>query len=258
MNNFFSFKRFLMFFMKQTAEHYRVYLMATAVLAGVMLLGGSFIFFALPDPPDIGMQIVLFFQLMLISGTIFTSTVFNDYGNNDKAIASLTLPVTPFEKFLVGWLYSLPIFLLIYTSIFFLILSGLASATHWPLGTHYQQLSFNLYEKLMVLTAFSLLHAIAIFGSILFRNLQFIKMAFVFFIFYAVILILNTVFLKALTGIEIMKPAAPFANLNFVKGHRFYSLAAAGGPAGIKWATMALMAILIWIAAYFRVKEKQV
>lgn len=258
MNDFFSIKRFLLYFIKQTAEHYRVYLMAIAVLAGVMLLGGSFIFFAIPDPPDLGMQNVLFVQLMLIAGTIFTSTVFNDYGDNNKAIASLTLPVTPFEKFLVGWLYSMPIFLLVYSSVFFLVLSGLGGARHWEPGTHFQKLGFNFSEIQMMLIAFSLLHGIAIFGSIFFRNLQFIKTAFAFLIGYAVIMIFNTLFLKAVTGIEIVRPAKPFGYLIFLKGHQFYSITLAGGTTEIILGIMMLIAVLIWIAAYFRVKEKQV
>ena len=65
MNKFFNLKRFLRLFIKQTTEHYRTYLMSVAVLAGVMLLGGSFLFFVIPEPPDTGLQTAVFVILML-------------------------------------------------------------------------------------------------------------------------------------------------------------------------------------------------
>src|SRR5437868_12091396 len=106
MSNFFSLQRFSRLFIKHTAEHYRIYLMSVAVLAGVILLGGSFLFFVIPEPPDPGLQTAIFIILMLMAGTMFTSTVFSDFGNKNKAMAALTLPATAFEKFLVGWIYS--------------------------------------------------------------------------------------------------------------------------------------------------------
>ena len=70
MNNFFSFQRFCRLFVKHTTEHYRIYLMSIAVLAGVILLGGAFLFFVIPEPPDPGLQTAIFVILMLIAGTI--------------------------------------------------------------------------------------------------------------------------------------------------------------------------------------------
>ncbi|MBS1532990.1 MAG: hypothetical protein JSU01_22005, partial [Bacteroidetes bacterium] len=104
MNNFFNFRRFSRLFVKHTAEHYRTYLMSAAVLAGVLLLGGSFLFFIVPDLPDAGLQTAIFVVVLLVAGTLFTSTVFSDFGDKHKAIPALALPATAFEKFLVGWI----------------------------------------------------------------------------------------------------------------------------------------------------------
>ena len=141
MNNFSSFKRFSRLFVKHTAEHYRVYLMSVAVLAGVILLGGSFLFFVIPEPPDTGLQTAMFVILMLIAGTLFTSTVFSDFGDKDKAMPALTLPATAFEKFLIGWVYSYPIFLLVYSAVFYLGLVGLGGARHWDANQHFELFS---------------------------------------------------------------------------------------------------------------------
>src|SRR5580704_16189810 len=130
MNEVFSFRRFSRLFVKHTAEHYRIYLMSIGLLAGVLLLAGSFLFFVIPDPPDPGFQEASYIMLLFLAGGIFTSTVFSDFGEKNKAIPALTLPATTFEKYLVGWLYSYPIFLVIYTGVFYLTLLGLSSIKH--------------------------------------------------------------------------------------------------------------------------------
>ena len=258
MNNFFSLKRFRRLFIKQTAEHYRTYLMSVGVLAGVMLLGGSFLFFVIPEPPDAGMQTAMFVILMLIAGTIFTSTIFSDYGDKSKAISSLTLPATAFEKFLVGWLYSYPIFMIVYTAVFYLVLIGLGSMRHWSVGQHFDILSLHQDILSMVLVMFSILHAISIFGAVLFKKLHFIKTGFAFFIGYAFIMIANTLFLKAVTGLNVIKFAMPYGYLNFDVGSKYYSIYVKNSISLGVIITLLVVALLIWVAAYFRLKEKQV
>jgi hypothetical protein len=257
-NNFFSLKRFLRLFVKQTAEHYRTYLMAAGVLAGVMLLGGSFLFFIIPEPPDTGLQTAIFIILMLTAGTIFTSTVFDDYGDKSKAITSVTLPATAFEKFMIGWLYSYPAFMIVYASVFYLVLLGLASTKHWPAGQHFNLLSLRQDVMPVILVIYSILHAVSIFGAILFKKLHFIKTGFAFFIGYGIIMICNTLFLKAITGLDVIKLAMPYGYLNFDAGKKYYSIAAAGPASLGVLITLILVAVLIWVAAYFKLKEKQV
>ena len=258
MNNFFSMKRFCRLFVKHTAEHYRAYIMSVAVLTGVIVLGGSFLFFVILEPPDPGFQTALFIILMLIAGTIFTSTVFTDFGDKNRAIPAITLPATTFEKFLVGWLYSYPIFMLVYTGVFYLGLWGLGCTKHWGPNQHFVLFSLNQNEMPVVLVIYSVLHSIAIFGAILFRNLHFIKTGFAFFISYAALLLCNTLLLKLLTGLDIIKLAIPFGFLNFDIGSKYYSISAEGPESVLVLIVLASVALLIWIAAYYRLKEKQV
>lgn len=258
MSNFFSLRRFGRLFVKHTAEHYRIYLMSIAVLIGVLVLGGSFLFFVIPGPPDPGLQTALFFMLMLIAGTVFTSTIFSDFGDRKKAIPALALPATAFEKYLVGWVYSYPIFLLIYTAVFYLALWGLGISRHWGPNEHFTIFSINQSILPTICIIYSVLHAIAILGAIFFRSLHFIKTGFAFFISYAVLVIANTVFIKLITGLNIIKLAMPFGYLNFSSNNKDYSMAIGGSDSLLVLIVFALVALLIWIAAYYRLKEKQV
>jgi len=257
MNNFFNTRRFGLLFTKHTAEHIRTYLMSIAVLTGVVLLGGSFIFFIVPEPPDPGFQTACFVVLMLISGTLFTSTVFSDYGIKSKAITTITLPASSFEKYLVGWLYSYPIFLIVYTGLFYFILLLMSHSGHWK-NEQFQIMSFDQPNIIMGLIMYSMLHSFALLGAIVFDKLHFIKTGFVFFAGYAILLIVNTVFLRVLTGVEMVKAAMPFGFLNFMIGNKFYSISASPDTSVAVLTSMCGMAVLFWITAYLKVKEKEV
>ncbi|HTR32072.1 MAG TPA: hypothetical protein VMH27_22525 [Puia sp.] len=259
MNEVFSFSRFRRLFVKHTMEHYRTYLMSIAVLAGVFILGGAFVFYMIPEPPDPGFQTAVFVILLILSGTLFTSTVFSDYGEKTKAIPALTLPATALEKFLVGWLYSFPIFIAVYVGIFYLALYGLSSGRHWDANQHFFVMNLRQNGQLLVFVVFAFLHGLSLFGAVYFRKLQFIKSGFAFFVSFGVVIVVNSLFLKVITGLSTIKLAIPFGFLDFDFNDRSYSITAEDTDLATKiMIVLALLTVLLWTAAYFRLKEKQV
>lgn len=256
MSRYFSPQRFIRLLIKHTAEHYRTYIMATGVLAGVMLFGGGFLFFLMPEPPDTGFQNACYVMLMLLSGTIFTSTIFSDFGEKNKAAATITLPATTFEKFMVGWLYSYLIFILAYTAIFFIALYGLSSFRTWGdkpfiisgLGAEIALTAFVLY---------SFLHAIALFGAIAFKKLHFIKTAFLFFLTYAILMSFNYLFLHQITGAKLVHIDIPFGGLSFMENNKYYLLQFPTSETTILLVGTTV-SLLLWVSAYFKLKEQQV
>src|ERR1700722_9772900 len=89
MDNVFNIHRFSRLFIKHTAEHYKTNLMALAVLIGVLVLGGSFLIYIVDQPIELNVQTVFFSSIYFLAGAIFTSTVFADFGDKKKAMASL-------------------------------------------------------------------------------------------------------------------------------------------------------------------------
>ncbi|UOE46687.1 hypothetical protein MTO98_19980 [Mucilaginibacter sp. SMC90] len=255
MNNYFSLKRFFQLFIKHTVEHYRTYLMSASVLAGVFLLGGSFIFYMIPGPMDAGFQGAIFAVLIVIAGPIFTSTIFTNLGDKRKAIPALTLPASQFEKFMVSWVYSYVIFFLVYTGIFYLVLSILLNLKHWP-GHQPEMLTLFQDKFTILLILFSFLHAVTLYGAIRFEKLHFIKTGFSFFIFYALLILSNTLFLRVIVGRQIY-PATPFAFLNFPEGTNFYTIGLNVQQSAWVFIMLPVVTLLFWIAAYFKLKEKQ-
>ena len=256
MHNFFDLSRFRSLFIKQTVEHARIYGMSIAVLIGAMLLGGSFLFFIIPGPVDSGIQTALFVSGLLLCGTIFTSTIFSDLGTTSRAIPALTLPASTWEKYLVAWLYTYPVFIGIYSAIFYTVLVVLSHLKNTP--EHPGQY-FNLFQPDMwlLLVFYAILHALTLLGAIQFDKWHFIKTGFLFFVAYAIVVIVNTLFLRGLTGLT-LSSALPFGYLNFFKAGEYFSIAATVKASNRVVGFTVLATLLLWYAAYCKLKEKQV
>ncbi len=195
MNKIFNPVRFGRLFIKHTTEHYKGYLMALGVLIGVMVLGGSFLVYMIDAPLDHSTQSGLFLVILLIAGTIFTSTIFADLGDKKKAIAYLTLPASHFEKYLVAWLYSFLVFLVIYTVSFFFVALFLLNVKHVP-GQAGGVINLLQKQHLQFGLIYAFLHAIAFWGAIYFNKLHFIKTGFVFFVFMGLLILFNKIMLS--------------------------------------------------------------
>jgi hypothetical protein len=256
MNNIFNAKRFGMLFIKHTTEHYKAYLMSWAVLVGVMALGGGFLVYMIEAPIETGMQTAMFGSIFFLAGTMFTSTIFADYGDGKKAAALLTLPATTFEKFLVGWLFSYLIFALVFTGTFYFILVILLSLERIP-NFHHEVINVFDGQLITIFVLFSLLHSIAIFGSIFFKKLQFIKTAFCFFISIGVATVVNTAILEMLLGRR-LRAAVPFANVDFPGDDRYNRVTGTHTTYLLVICLLLVIALVFWVTTYYKLKEKQV
>jgi hypothetical protein len=256
MNNTFNLNRFGRLFVKHTVEHYKSYLMSLTVLMVVMILGGSFLVYMIEIPIDRGFQSAIFVMILLLAGSIFTSTIFADFGDKKKAVASLTLPASHFEKYLVAWIYSFLIFLVVYTIGFYLVALFAVNVKHFP--GHIIEV-INVFEQpvceMYLLYAF--LHAIVFFGAIFFEKLHFIKTAFIFFISLAILILINKLFLSALLGREVV-PTALFGNLRFTEKGNTVDINITQAQEPYLLTLITVLAIIFWVAAYYRLKEKQV
>jgi len=257
MNKIFHARRFGRLFLKHTSERYKSYLMSLVVLIGVMLLGGSFLVYMASLPLDISVQTGFFLIILLLAGTIFTSTIFADLGDKKKAGVWLLLPASHFEKFLVAWIWSFVIFIVVYTISFYGATLFALNLKHFQ-GHPLQILNIfddNLVEMYVV---YAFLHGVAICGAVYFEKLHFIKTAFVFFISLGILIITNKVLMGALLGREV-EAAPPFSGIRFVEDGHFADVMLATKLQDHYLAILiALLALIFWIAAYYRVKEKQV
>jgi len=256
MNEVFSVARFGKLFVKHTVDHYRSYLMSIAVVAGVLVLGGSFISYFVMGLLDPGAQMVMYISLLTLAGTIFASTIFSDLGDKKKSIPTLLLPASSLEKFMVGWAYSYIVFIVLFTFMYYFALAAVIyfQSTH---GHSEPMMVFFNMEMVLPFLLFSLLHSIALFGAICFEKLHFIKTAFAFFITFAVLTVFNTLLVKTFTGKDVFA-MIPFSPMAFREADHFYAVKISyEKSAWILW-TVVIVTVFFWMAAYFRLKEKRV
>ncbi|HZY35456.1 MAG TPA: hypothetical protein VFE53_02340 [Mucilaginibacter sp.] len=256
MDNLFNINRFGRLFIKHTAERFKTYLMSLAVLVGVLVLGGSFMVYIIDEPIELNAQTAMFGGFYFLAGAMFTSTVFADFGDKRKAITSLTLPASNFEKFLVGWVWSYLLFSIVFIATFYLVLFSFMHLRHLP---NQRDEVFNIFAQpaIILFIPFSFVNAFTLFGAIYFNKLHFIKTGFVFFISLAVLVVANTIFLQSLLG-QSIRPAMPFTNVSFNQNNNFYDINLVSNYDWLVCWLIIAASILLWVAAYFRLKEKQV
>lgn len=253
MNNLFNTKRFARLFTKHTVEHFKTYTMSMLVLMGVLVVGIGYVSYLQDAPMEPGMQMATYGIMLLLAGTIFTSTIFADMGDKKSIMPYLTLPASHLEKYLVAWIYSFIVFQLVFTAGFYLVIIFFLSIK--PAGV-YPSVLFSIFDREIawVFIFFAFLHSICLCGAVFFRKLHFIKTAFLFFLVVAVVVILNTGFVEALLGRHVIR-AIPFMQWVYSDNNTIIMVSHDNGETII--GTLAILSVILWVAAYYKLKEKE-
>jgi len=249
MNQYFNLTRFGCLLRKHLAEHALSYLLSSAVLLGAMLVVMGFLAYVQDNPPGEAGQSALFILFMLGAGGYFASSAFGQFGAGRQAALALTLPASQVEKYLVAWLVSLPVFLGVFVAVFY--------AADWliqALASHPQPI-VNIFtlEAGQLLLIYLVVHGAALWGSIFFGRLQFVKTACLGLLMAAIIGFINYRVLKSLLSKDLLI-ALPLGDVRF-QGGGALSLPVAQ-QAWLALVPLALAALL-WAAAYARLTEKQ-
>ena len=258
MSQLFDVSRFWRLFSKHTTEHGGGYLLATGVLLGglTLVLGAAAFLSSSPLPAS---EQGAFFVLGLFgAGAFFTSTVFALYGDKKQATAALLLPASHGEKYLVGWLYSLPIFLAVYIGCFYLVDSlVLQFDSHDGPRAQLVQLFTGEEHLYTSLVAYAALHAVFLWGSIFFTKQHFVRTAFGVLLAAVVLIALNFQVLQAWAGQE-LNTAVPFSTMSLHEGKQWYAVSLPDAQKAWFGLVPVGVMLLAWAAAYRRVTEKQI
>lgn len=259
MNNICSANRFLRLWNKHTKEHYKSYLMSVAVLTGVLLMVFSVVAYDGEGAIPLGGQRGVFAFFLLISGTIFTSMVFTELGNQKQSIPALTLPVSHLERYLVAWIYSFIVFQLVYVACYYIVDIIAVNIGNNNPKVHNEIMTLDFHEKEIYVPylAFLLLHAVSFFGAIYFEKMHFIKSAFAFFIALVAIILLNSALVHLIFN-ETVHVSAPFTGVFIKEKEQYFQLPPTDTGAAISLYMIFALVIILWTATYYKLKEKQV
>lgn len=262
MNSTFSFSRFGNLFEKHTGENFKNYLISVLVLCGLITVFYSLLSWDrgyLKLDQRFGTMLIIY----LFSSCIFTSSIFAPYNQKSQATLSLTLPASHFEKFLIGWAYSFLIFTFVYALCFYAV-----DFTFGQFGKtleHERNLFNILAAKRFRYSAFyscAFLHSVLFFGAIYFRNMHFVKTVCVFFVVVFLLLFAHYNLLKFLIMDEILF-SMPFLEGVTFKGDSYpfgrFRFQLGVDERNLYYFILTLsVTLILWTAAFFRLKEKQI
>jgi len=249
MNQSFNLARFGRLLRKHTAEHIKSYALGAGVLLGGMLAVMGFLAYVGGGLSQ-DQQEILFALFLLAAGTFFATTVLAEFGAGSRAALALMLPASQFEKYLVAWVFSLPLFLLLFVVDFYLVdwlVISLSSAPDTVTSVFTAEILSSLAGIFLVV------HGVALLGSISFRRQQFIKTSFLLFAVVVGLIVMNYQLLSAMVGPE-LRMSLPFTSVNLNN-----SPSVSLPEAQSRQLLLPLLALvpLLWAAAYARLTEKQ-
>jgi hypothetical protein len=272
MNQFFSFNRFSLLVSKHWADNKKRYLLSVIAFIGLLL--AWFVFTLLVDsgaPMGKGLQMVTFFFSLFAVGSFYASQYFRDLGSRARGINFLLVPASAFEKILCALLYTVVLFFIVFTSVFYLVDVLMVSAANSFLASDipdHEKGLVNVFEAasipfdqkstLNALLIFFAIQAAFLLGSVYFAKYSFIKTIIsgfvVFFIVFCFVFFVYD-----------MMPDGSYTN-GFLTSYIIKSNGKNDYLVSVpRWLGQLLHYLLVygitpflWIVTYFRLKEKQV
>lgn len=280
MGEHFSFSRFRLLVALHWGNYRKRYLLALPAIGGMLVVWGTFLLLMNNyNPLDDGIQASTYYLGLALIGCLYSSTIFAEFGSKAHGIAWLGVPASSLEKLLCGLLFSTILFFVGFTLVFYLvdiplvkIGNELIEQQHrmWPGG--YPIAPNAVWSVLggfpgenfdaglhVLLVLYFILQALFALGSVYFERYTFVKTIVAFLVFVLFFMVLEK---------QLMRRIPPQGWNRFTPGNDWITN---GDSLRIKevrvspWITgpLGLLLLLgippvIWIATYFRIKEKQV
>ena len=189
MDEFFSGKRFRLLILQHWADNRKRYLLSIAAYIGLMILWFLVAILASAQEDfDQNFQKASYFLPLFALGSFYASQYFSHFSSTAKGINYLMVPASHFEKLLCGVLYSVPLFLIIFTACFYLVdvpaSQMIRDRVRIP-GDYHQYGTANVLEvhmfdfaetgKVYLIAFYLSVQSIFLFGSVVFKRYSFLK-----------------------------------------------------------------------------------
>lgn len=254
MNQFFNSQRFSLLVSKHWAENKKRYGLSLLAFAGLLI--ACFVISLVLRDDDMmteDFQQTVYFMSIIILGPFYASQFYRDLGSKPKGSNFLLVPASSFEKLLCGLLYVLILFFVAFNAIFYLLDGiSLTIAKSFPVAPQHKQEMriFNIFQseifnfsgqsKLKTIPLFFALQSVFLLGSAAFRKYNFMKTIICIFIVWVIL------FLLAYFLFHKQYPEGQEQEI----------------PDSLAWlitiVAMYVIAPLLWVWTYYRVKNKQI
>lgn len=263
----FNLKRLGQLIRKQWVENTRLYLYSILALFCMLIIVFMIWLFASGPSYDENSIPVIFFFGLFISGAVFASTAFKSLESKDKGIYWLSFPASHLEKLLTAIFYNLIVFTVVYSACYYVVSKSAIAIVesmvikqpsvyhferfHW--GNEQQTRQFFIY----FFYAFIAVQALYLLGSVYFKRFSFILTT----------IALGLLFVGMIYYFQ--KLSGSFPN-NFYYRNGFFIARIPGHlnpqrieiPVFLKDSFLFLLkfiwAPVFWVAAWYRLKEKEI
>ncbi len=246
MNDVFNIKRFGLLFKEQTSKNLKLFLMGTVLVFAVLFALMLISIIALNNQHlnfDIRLGYYAFF--LFPSALLLSSIWFSYLSKKSPEIGNLLLPVSAFERILVAFIINVIIFSLLYLLIVLsieLILFQDFTILHYV---------FHFFKYYTFYAVLFFLQSIFLIGSLIFKKASTIKTGFSLFIIIIILQLISTITLRLTFKVL----TSDFGDMFFTNNYQLIKPSYSGTIENI----LIYMGFpLIWVASYFKLKEKQV
>jgi len=279
MNQYFSFTRWWMLVTLHWAENRKRYGLGLLAMGGLLCAWFGFIIGVDKyTPMDFFYQYSSYFAGLYFVGCLYASMIFSELGNRAQGIRWLSIPASHLEKLLCALFFSVLLFFVAFTLIFYLVdIPMVKLASHIIVREHYKYQGTNqligpmgvmnifsgnglsIPDRDMFLLGFFAAQSAFILGSVYFSRYSFVKsaIAVVILMFIAVLFITRVVQGNIPAGWRLS---------GLGEWIRSYNLTGSSGlvrlPAWFEKSRSFLVEfsvpLIFWFITYFRLKEKEV
>lgn len=194
-------------------------------------------------------QMAFFAIGMYLGLFIITVISFTDYNHPRSIFPAIMLPASTFEKYILRWFITLVGYTLVAWALYHLTQSFFSA--YLPRTFFFWHLEWQIIRWGLLI--YALVHSVAFLGAISFRKRTLVSTALVTFITFLLFMYLNHR-LTLTEGTSIPFPFLPLM-INTVEGP-----AKVAAEDNETWAylTIAVLTVILWVTAYFKLKEREV
>lgn len=199
----------------------------------------------------------LFLIMLFVGGGLFISSILKDLGNKQKGIWLLLLPSPAANKLAIAIFYGIFVYLLVYFGMFYAIRELMLAffgkeAANWG---EFDLLKNNFYYFIFTFINFQ---SVVLLGSVYFNKVQFIKSILVIIGGFFIVFNVNGYILQFITHENAIVSNTPLGGFMF--SYKNENIAVNPNPDTETVASLILwvaVPIALWLATWFRIKEKE-
>lgn len=254
MNNFFDYSRFSLLVKRQWTENKFIFLMGIAIFVSITSVLYSINFDSENNYMlNKGIQIMMFVIGLFAGGTLFANYLFKDFGNNIQTMSFLMTPASHFEKISAGMFYAFIVFPIAFFITFGLVDGAFVKLSGNPHNEMLYAMILNSYKEYdFFVNVWIALQMFVILGAIYFGRMSYIKTAFTGFLLLASLVLIQYLLFTIIIGKGSHNIDMGDDNRHNLSSEFRFMID------GSKYAFYYVLAPVIAVIAYFKLKEKEV